>query len=424
MAQSNYKVSVITVVRNDAGHIRSTVESCLAQTWPDVEYIVIDGASTDGTLEILGEYKDRIDVLVSEKDSGMYEAMNKGISRATGDWISILNSGDEYVTENSLRDILSGDIPSDTAVLFGNGIVVNSFGECCSWANPDVSLLAKGPTFRHGCSLVRTDVQKRYLFDLSKKESLKYSLDWQMLFSIFKDGGKFLMVDCFVEKYLECGTSDHPFRNHWYNYKITSQGRFSPIRLLRFLKGGTMDWFHKTAMYRWLRAFAVEYLPNDILPHIPSWTLRRWLLKAIGVKMGKGTFIMKSNYWINPNLVTIGRNSHINRGCVIDARGGLTIGNSVSISHGVYIMTGSHDMNNPSFIGRFRPIRIDDYAWIGVGAKILQDVHIGEGAVVAAGAVVTKDVPPYMVVGGVPARKISERNIQPDYKCNGFMPLT
>ena len=424
MSSSSCKVSVITVVRNDAGHIRSTVESCLAQKWPDVEYIVIDGASDDGTLDILEEYKDRISVFVSEKDSGIYDAMNKGIALATGDWISILNSGDEFVSENSLRDILSGEFPADTSVLFGNGIVVNSFGECCSWANPDVSLLSKGPTFRHGCSLVRADVQKRYLFDLSKKESLGYSLDWEMLFRIFKDGGRFKMVDCFVEKYLEQGTSDHVFRNHWYNYKITSGNHFSPIRLMRCIKGGMGDMFHKTAFYRWIRAIVVEYLPNDILPHIPSWTLRRLLLKSIGVKIGKGTFVMKSNYWINPNLVRIGKYSHINRGCVIDARGGITIGDSVSVSHGVFLMTGSHDMNNPSFIGRFRPIVIDDYAWIGVGAKILQGVHIGEGAVVAAGAVVTKDVPSFAVVAGVPARQISRRNINPDYKCSGFQPLT
>ena len=81
-------------------------------------------------------------------------------------------------------------------------------------------------------------------------------------------------------------------------------------------------------------------------------------------------------------------------------------------------------MNSASFMGKFRPIVIDDYAWIGVGAKVLQGVHIGKGAVVAAGAVVTKDVPPYAVVAGVPAIKISERSVEPDYKCCGYLPLT
>lgn len=424
MNSAKCKVSVITVVRNDAGHIRATIESCLRQTWPDVEYIIIDGASTDGTLDIIEEYRDRIAVLVSEKDSGIYDAMNKGIAKATGEWISILNSGDEYVSEHSLSDLLGWDIPADVSVLFGHGIVLNSFGECCRPANPDVSLLSKGPTFRHGCSVIRTEVQKRYLFDVSKKESLGYSLDWEMLFRVFRDGGKFRMVDCFVEKYQEQGTSDHAFRNQWYNYKITSQGRFSPVRLLRCIKGGLGDSFHKTAVYRVLRAIALEYIPNDILPHIPFWTLRRWTLKALGVRMGKGAFVMKSNYWINPNMVSIGQYSHINRGCVIDARGGLKIGSSVSVSHGVFLMTGSHDMNNPSFIGRFRPIVIDDYAWIGVGAKVLQGVHIGKGAVVAAGAVVTRDVPPFAVVAGVPARQIAVRNEDLEYKCNGYLPLT
>lgn len=420
----NNRVSVITVVRNDFDHIRYTIESCLQQTWPDVEYIVIDGASTDGTLNILEEYRDKLAVLISEKDSGMYDAMNKGICMATGRWISILNSGDTYVSENSLSEVFSKDIPDNTAVLFGHGIIVNSFGECCQFTNPDTSLLEKGPTFRHGCSLVRADVQKQYLFDLSKISKLKYGLDWDMLYRIYKNGGKFLMVDCFVEKYLEKGTSDHPFRNHWYNYIITSQGHFSPIRLLRCLKGGLFDCFHKTGLYRWLRALVIDYLPNSILPHIPFWTIRRLLLKAIGVKIGRGAFIMRKNYWINPNMFSIGSYSHINRGCVIDARGGITIGNSVSVSLGVYLITGGHDMNSESFMGKFRPIVIDDYAWIGVGAKVLQGVHIGKGAVVAAGAVVTKDVPPYAVVAGVPAIKISERSVEPDYKCCGYLPLT
>ena len=232
------------------------------------------------------------------------------------------------------------------------------------------------------------------------------------------------MVDCFVEKYLETGTSDHPFLNHWYNYKITSQGRFSLIRWLRFLKGGLFDSFHKTGLYRWLRALTIDYLPNSILPHIPFWTIRRLLLKSVGVKIGKGSFVMRKNYWINPNMFSMGNYSHINRGCVIDARGGIRIGNSVSVSFGAYFITGGHDIKSPSFKGKFRPIVIDDYAWIGVGAKVLQGVHIGKGAVVAAGAVVTEDVPPFAVVGGVPAKQISVREVDPDYVCNGFMPFT
>ena len=127
---------------------------------------------------------------------------------------------------------------------------------------------------------------------------------------------------------------------------------------------------------------------------------------------------MKRTYFICPHKIEIGNHSHINRGCILDARGGVKIGNSVSISHNVSVMTGSHDMNSSRFIAKYRPIIIEDYAWLGVGCTILQDVKIGKGAVVCAGAIVTKDVAPYTVVGGIPAKRIKERNHDLSYKCN------
>lgn len=103
--------------------------------------------------------------------------------------------------------------------------------------------------------------------------------------------------------------------------------------------------------------------------------------------------------------------------CTLDARGGLYIGDSVSVSHGVMLMTGSHDINAVNFSVNYLPIRIGDYVWIGCAAIVLQNVTIGKGAVVAAGSVVTKDVPPYCIVAGIPAQVIGKRNENLDYKC-------
>ena len=97
--------------------------------------------------------------------------------------------------------------------------------------------------------------------------------------------------------------------------------------------------------------------------------------------------------------------------------GGLTIGDSVSVSHGVMIMTGSHDVQSRHFPVKFYPIEIGDFVWIGCGAMVLQNVKIGKGAVVSAGAVVTKDVPPYTIVGGVPAKVIGHRTEDLEYRC-------
>ena len=93
------KISVVTVVRNDCHHIEETMRSVLEQSGSgfELEYIVIDGASDDGTAEIIANYGDRLACWVSENDSGIYNAMNKGISRCTGDVIGMINSGDRYL---------------------------------------------------------------------------------------------------------------------------------------------------------------------------------------------------------------------------------------------------------------------------------------------------------------------------------------
>jgi len=120
------------------------------------------------------------------------------------------------------------------------------------------------------------------------------------------------------------------------------------------------------------------------------------------------------------NLVII---PSVGRRTYLDGRGGLKIGNSVSISPDVQIFTAQHDMNDLDFKSVYNPVIINDYAWIGTRAMLLPGVHIGKGAVVAAGAVVTKDVPEYTVVGGVPARPIKERSRDLRYRCEWFFPF-
>lgn len=110
---SNPKISVITVVFNNAKDIGYTLESIASQSYENVEHIVIDGKSTDGTLEILTKHKEQIDVLVSEKDRGIYDAMNKGLKRATGEYVLFLNSGDAFYDENTLSDIFSNSEGAD-----------------------------------------------------------------------------------------------------------------------------------------------------------------------------------------------------------------------------------------------------------------------------------------------------------------------
>ena len=128
-------VSVITVVFNGAEHLRGAIDSVLAQTYPDLEYIVVDGGSTDGTTEILRAYDRRIDYWVSEPDAGIYDAMNKGIRAATGTLVGILNADDRYVAyavERAVRVLSDPNI----GYCYGWMRLVDGQGRNCGLAKP------------------------------------------------------------------------------------------------------------------------------------------------------------------------------------------------------------------------------------------------------------------------------------------------
>ncbi len=105
MKKNKPKFTIITVVFNDETNIEKTILSVIKQNYPNFEYIIIDGASTDRTLEIVNKYKNKIDKIVSEKDAGIYDAMNEGIKFASGRIINFLNSGDRFVHNNVLKQI-------------------------------------------------------------------------------------------------------------------------------------------------------------------------------------------------------------------------------------------------------------------------------------------------------------------------------
>jgi len=108
-------VSIITSVLNGGATIEDTIRSVLSQTYKDIEYIVVDGRSTDGTLDTLEKYHDRIHKYISEPDKGIYDAMNKGIRLSTGDIVAVLNNDDAYAGENGLR-LVSTQYTWDMAV--------------------------------------------------------------------------------------------------------------------------------------------------------------------------------------------------------------------------------------------------------------------------------------------------------------------
>ncbi len=119
------KVSIITSCFNRERTIRDAIESVLGQDYPDVEYIVVDGDSKDGSLAIINEYKDRISKIISEPDKGMYEGINKGLRAATGDVVGLLHSDDVFYAADTISQIVKEFERSEAEMLYGNGIYVS-----------------------------------------------------------------------------------------------------------------------------------------------------------------------------------------------------------------------------------------------------------------------------------------------------------
>lgn len=161
--------------------------------------------------------------------------------------------------------------------------------------------------------------------------------------------------------------------------------------------------------------YALVLFGNVFVNKLPSRHLRKWWLELFGAKIGKRSFPARRVEVLLPMGLKMGEGVTVGWFAELDARGGLTIGDNTNISSHVKIITGSHDIDDPNYTADFKPVNIGERCWLGTSAIILQGVTIGDGAVVAAGAVVTKDVPPYTVVGGVPARKIRERSRTLDY---------
>lgn len=154
-----------------------------------------------------------------------------------------------------------------------------------------------------------------------------------------------------------------------------------------------------------------------IIGFIPIHTIRKIFYLISGIKMPFNSTIHLEANFFHPSGITIGQNSIIGYRSFLDGRGTLNIGNHVDIASEVLIYTNQHDINSPDFGNSFGSVIIKDYVFIGPRAIILPGVTVGRGAIVAAAAVVTKNIPDFEVWGGIPAKKISDRILKnPQYK--------
>lgn len=158
----------------------------------------------------------------------------------------------------------------------------------------------------------------------------------------------------------------------------------------------------------------VEWL-NVTYQLVPN-PLRNFYLELFRIRLGEGTSIHRGCKFFHVGKLSVGNNTVVNFGCYLDNRRGINIGNNVGIAHNTKIYTLGHDLNDPQFKTKGAAVTIEDNAFIFSNALIMPGVSIGEGAIVLAGSVVTKDVKPWTIVGGNPAKKIRERSREIDYK--------
>lgn len=198
-------ISIITVVFNNVRDIAYTIESVLEQTWPNIEYIIIDGASKDGTLAVINQYKEKIDIFLSESDQGIYDAMNKGLALATGDYVLFLNSGDELFDSNTIRQII--DKGSDADIIYGETKLIDEERHIIGDRRHKAPTTFNWKSFKYGMNICHQAIYvKREIatpYDLSYQ--LSADIDW--VIRAAKKAKTTKNVNCYVAKYLVGGMS-------------------------------------------------------------------------------------------------------------------------------------------------------------------------------------------------------------------------
>ena len=265
------KLSVITINYNNCDGLRKTIESVVNQTCYDFEYIIIDGGSTDGSVDVIKEYADKIGYWVSEADNGCYHAMNKGIKVATGEYVIFMNSGDYFYSNEIIADFVASNPTED--VLCGDMFL--SLG--C------VNVVPEKLTFRyffegnlpHQACFIKTAVQKQYPYN----EDLKIVSDWEFfLKTLILNNGSYRKINKIISFFDFNGISSSNQELHQKERKFIILNLF-PDRILEdYRQNNTLDfrklffWIERTNFHRPI------YLINVLLIKIVSFfTGAKWI---------------------------------------------------------------------------------------------------------------------------------------------------
>ncbi len=239
-------VSIITVVLNGEKHIEQTIKSVLVQSYSNIEYLIIDGGSVDGTLSIIKKYEDKIDYWQSEKDKGIYFAMNQGISLAKGEIIGILNADDFYL-ENAVTNIIETHHKYNADIYYGDMLLVkdNSAVSSENKMKPDISKMNEKPSVFHPTCFVKKSVYDKIgLFDTQ----FKISSDYEFLLRCIRKNFKFQYVPHSITGFRAGGMS------------TSCASNIEGYKIMKMHKTG----YHKAVIFRGIKCYVKTFLKKII----------------------------------------------------------------------------------------------------------------------------------------------------------------
>ncbi len=252
MNQNQPKITIITVVRNAADELRKTIISIIDQDYPNLEFILVDGGSTDGTLEVIKAYAARITWWISEPDHGIYDAMNKGLAKATGDWVNFMNAGDMFVENDVVSRVMASDLDG-FGVVYGDSIAAYPRANVFKKAGPPEEMV-HGMVFCHQAAFIRRELIGDDGFDLS----YPIGADFKIFFGLFSAGCRFKHLSFPIAIFDTTGTS---------NLKMVQSAmeHFAVVRLYRKLSFA--ESLHHYRFICWVSMVSAGYrvLPDGVV---------------------------------------------------------------------------------------------------------------------------------------------------------------
>ncbi len=204
-------VSIITVVLNDPVGLEKTIQSILNQKYSNIEYIIIDGGSREDTIKVIKKYEKYIDYWISEKDNGIYDAMNKGIELATGEWIILMNARDIFVDDYVLDKIFGNIELNGIDIVYGDTLVRDNIASYIIKSHENPAAIKKEMIACHQSIFVRKEVYKRFRYDTTYKTAA----DYDFLLKCYLNNCKFKHVGIYVAEYdLNGLSSKNRIRTH------------------------------------------------------------------------------------------------------------------------------------------------------------------------------------------------------------------